>query len=1335
MNRIVRQINEKAEGAEQKPGPFSAFSEAPNIVLLGDPGAGKSHLFEKAAASEAGRYVKARAFLVMPPATPGEVVFIDALDERRAGRSDRDTVDALVAKLFVARPAKVRISCRAADWLGESDLAALRPYFELTAAPVVLVLEALSLDEQCGVLVANGCPRSDAEAFLQQAHERGLDEFLQNPQNLLMLFEVVRGGNWPSTRSELFQRSTGLMLREINQEHTLAGGGVYSGDELRPVAGAICAAGLISDIEAVSLLEQEGTSGIPGYRSLTFFDAARTQAALGRRIFAAGPLPGTVSYTHRTTAEFLGAAWLADLVRSGLPFGRLIALLGVDGQPAPELRGLHAWLAVHLPEYAGRLIDGDPYGVVTYGDVAALPALACAHLIRALARLSQTNPWFRSGNWQSPGIGGLARADMIEEYRAVLTDPNAGFGIRSTILEALARGTPLPAMKDDLTAILKHEASTFAERLYALNALLRFGNDAKQSIRTTYPQLGTTSSAIRLRARIIEALYGDGFGTADVVQLLNDTLASEDEMVGGSLWGLSDAIPLHDIPEVLDGIEPLGEDSGMSSRTGWDVTAQYERLLLRAWRELPEVGPARALKWLRVQRSFSRVHTGRRGEELRAAMRDTPERLHAIADHFFDTLAIGKYSWLALNRFREAVLHQIPSDDLLSVVIAHFERAERGSPKQLFLYEIAFSLTWNASPRERECFEWLHGQADTKPELTDLRNRMMAYTLPHGYLRLNRRTPAEPAKDNEQSVRREFEKEAEAIRRGENLNGLIWTARVYLGVFIDVDHTASPRGRLVKILGEENAAIALEGLIASLTRLDVPALKDVVDLAREHQYQTFWLAVVAGVTERFAREADLGVFPDELLRAMLAFDLTQPTPENGGSGSSWVQHPWKVAAVRERPDLVRDAYLAMARSKLARGDQMVDGLRELMTDEALAPYRIEATLELLRDFPKASPYRLQELLDAVLATPGSHAEFLTLADAVVRGTRAVDQPQRDMWLAAAFVVSPGTFERAVEAAAQERPGFVFDLRNATGFSDIHGHARETPLLLPQLEFLARLTGSLHPRAGYPAGGWGGDTNPWDASDYFRSLVNTISGMPSEAATGALSRLADDRQLASYRAEVLQALANQRARRREMEYDRPDWAQTLKALSNGPPATVADLHALLVEQLGEMKKRIASENTDIYKQFWNVDSHARPADPRPEEACRDNLVTLLRPALTQLGITAEPEGHMAADKRADISVSMPGRRILCELKRDYHADVWTAAGDQLERYTRDPEAQGFGVYGVFWFGDKRGHEMPAPPGGLARPGSASEMEKMLNGRIPAERKSRIAVVVFDVSGSE
>jgi hypothetical protein len=243
----------------------------------------------------------------------------------------------------------------------------------------------------------------------------------------------------------------------------------------------------------------------------------------------------------------------------------------------------------------------------------------------------------------------------------------------------------------------------------------------------------------------------------------------------------------------------------------------------------------------------------------------------------------------------------------------------------------------------------------------------------------------------------------------------------------------------------------------------------------------------------------------------------------------------------------------------------------------------------------------------------------------------------------------------------------------------------------------------------------------------------ISANPSQAATDTLLRLEADPDLGSYSGPLRHGLANQQQLRRDADYDRPDWVHTIKSLENGAPATVADLHALLINHLHDVRQQIERDNADIYKSFWNLDSYSRIVDPRPEEACRDFLVFFIRPQLAPFGITVEPEGHMAGDRRADISVAMPGKKILCELKRDYHADVWTAAEQQLDRfYTYDPQAKGFGIYCVFWFGDKRPTPIPKPPKNLDRPKSAAEMEEMLRGLMPEEARKRIAVIVVDVS---
>jgi hypothetical protein len=126
--------------------------------------------------------------------------------------------------------------------------------------------------------------------------------------------------------------------------------------------------------------------------------------------------------------------------------------------------------------------------------------------------------------------------------------------------------------------------------------------------------------------------------------------------------------------------------------------------------------------------------------------------------------------------------------------------------------------------------------------------------------------------------------------------------------------------------------------------------------------------------------------------------------------------------------------------------------------------------------------------------------------------------------------------------------------------------------------------------------------------------------------------------------------------------------------------------------------------------------------------------LLKPGLLPLGIALEPEGHMVADKRADIIALFSRIKVVAELKRDIHADVWTAIESQLDRlYTRDPDTAGYGIYVVFWYGKKRKGRIPVGPDGRA-PGSVADMELMLRELVPYEKKERIAAIVLDVSGA-
>ncbi|MEJ2425879.1 MAG: hypothetical protein P8101_15750, partial [Candidatus Thiodiazotropha sp.] len=103
---------------------------------------------------------------------------------------------------------------------------------------------------------------------------------------------------------------------------------------------------------------------------------------------------------------------------------------------------------------------------------------------------------------------------------------------------------------------------------------------------------------------------------------------------------------------------------------------------------------------------------------------------------------------------------------------------------------------------------------------------------------------------------------------------------------------------------------------------------------------------------------------------------------------------------------------------------------------------------------------------------------------------------------------------------------------------------------------------------------------------------------------------------------------------------------------------------------------------------------------------------LRERMGRLGVDAIKEGFYAEDKRADIRVSAGGTQgfnLPIEIKRDSHRDLWRAIREQLiERYTRDPGSDGFGIYLVFWFGGER---MPLPQEGK-KPRNAADLELRL-----------------------
>ena len=155
------------------------FGQSDAIVVLGDPGVGKSTLFRQYPDT----YQTVRNFLIAPKEAPPQPLYLDAFDEYRAVAPGTDVIGTLSERLCTLGKPAFRLACRAADWFGSIDQQVLRV---ASNSGQVAVLELLPLSqEEIRSAISDLVP--DADAFLAETQSIGVSELLSNPQSLELI--------------------------------------------------------------------------------------------------------------------------------------------------------------------------------------------------------------------------------------------------------------------------------------------------------------------------------------------------------------------------------------------------------------------------------------------------------------------------------------------------------------------------------------------------------------------------------------------------------------------------------------------------------------------------------------------------------------------------------------------------------------------------------------------------------------------------------------------------------------------------------------------------------------------------------------------------------------------------------------------------------------------------------------------------------------------------------------------------------------------------------------------------------------------------------------------
>ena len=260
-------------GLEGQNLPLADFRNDRSYVLLGEPGHGKTVAFTEEAKQPGCIFVTARQFVRRDPKHhpqwTGQTLFIDGLDEIRAGAGDpRTPLDEIIARLDLLGNPPFRVSCRVGSWFEPGDARELASFsgigeFSGTEGPRVLELNPLSTDDVRRILrhrrddSDEGKP--DADQFIWEAFEHGLDAFLWNPQLLGVLLSAVETAGWPDSPRAAFENACRELAKERNTEHrdALRGGVQPRLDKTMSAAGRLSALLLLTGKEGWTTTDKD----------------------------------------------------------------------------------------------------------------------------------------------------------------------------------------------------------------------------------------------------------------------------------------------------------------------------------------------------------------------------------------------------------------------------------------------------------------------------------------------------------------------------------------------------------------------------------------------------------------------------------------------------------------------------------------------------------------------------------------------------------------------------------------------------------------------------------------------------------------------------------------------------------------------------------------------------------------------------------------------------------------------------------------------------------------------------------------------------------------------
>lgn len=1306
IDRRLQVEDDRGQSVEYDEIQFFA-TEGP-LVVLGEPGIGKSRLVEKFC-ERSGSTTRVNAVALpmheslQEERYPKKIV-IDEVDAITAD-SPRRIVTEVLKYFRHFRKADFVLTCRSADWVAESAQFIKGKW---GTHPTVGTLQPLNMDE-IARYVDESNTGQDGYEFFFGAMLRGLESLLGNPQLLNMFLKSTTGG-WPGSKHDLYENVCFMLAREKNPMHKQFGKQHhYTEEELLDTAGYVLSQLLLSGTEGV---ETRATNDLPCARKLTNtkHDESRVTSAISTGLFCMRA-DGVLIPHHRTIAEFLAAKWIAGLLdRSEIQIYDAEALLRARHDMVPSsLRGLHAWIATLDKKVRQSFILRDPYGFWCYGDRDMLKDEEVLELLNALNRYAKQHPGFYGTPRGRTGFGRWPNANVLRSrIRDLMRDRQTPREMIQLLVESVHDASHTLELKKELIRIVLDP--TAPNRSVCLTTLGRhISNVGLSKITRKLLEMGDRES---LDAAIDATCRYPGKLSAN---LIVDVLMDAEDLSrhsGIRHLFIHEHMPVQKIKTSLSVLKKIAKTCNDPRASGARKRIFPFLGKLFEFDVIPT--PSSFWEYLRLAKP-PQYHKNGRPNKIGIYLTGHPHYRLSTQEAVILSTALRKLEQQLLRLQIDWPVISLTETDW----IFHLKKLATQQPHQwkcrwriLLSYgrTCQFSTDSMANVREFAKGRGFTPRIDNAPKCS-LRN------TDESALESNARRIHETSERELDRWRARFAAQREQVTSGIALDLLHQAALEYLGLGVIKEEQTTPEERVEELAGKKMLSNIRAGIRAVVTKgKKIPTARDLAEL-RAHGQASFYENILLMHISMSAKTP--GTFHQcrpNIVRSALAVHHFKAWAGESPKFASVSTHLEK--AVLKTHQGARRYFRDIVEPLLASNATNVPGIELLCKHSEFSRVAGQLACEWIKNFHGLDAGIFRKILDLAIKG-GAHRQISKIVKSRVRCDTWPSPEERGNFMCAAFELDFTGHSQKIIAYANE---------DKTRFWDLARSLRRMKSKPPeQIRFVIETFAPQWPETNCETHA---SREHLDASLSMYDLIGMLRNDSSDAATDALCHLAESKRLGQYHPVVRSACVTQRQSNLDRTSTPLSLIEVRRAFARSIPVDHRHLQTMIVDALADIQKWIRNSDTDEIDPYWTKQG------PRCESFCRNRLKSLLATRLDLRGVSVHMEASMPRGCKADLLCRFSDDMMVpIEIKRHWNPKVWVAPKLQLPKYARILGANRTAVYLVLWFGyEPQSRAVPRPPFDNQSPRSAQEFKKILDD-FTDDVPYSLETFVMDLSRSE